>query len=57
MARKLKLSRYARTIRVRGQFGEMEDIYTRLPKREYEARRDIFDSDAPTHLSSFSYDE
>ena len=52
MARKPKPSRYARTIRVEG-----EEVYTRLSKREYETRRDIFDGDAPDHLSSFSYDE
>ncbi|CAH1758455.1 12927_t:CDS:2 [Entrophospora sp. SA101] len=60
--RKPKLSRYARTIQIRGQFpGEPEEVYTRLPKREYEQRRELFDdpdySDNPVHLADYSYDE
>ena len=52
MPRQPKIHRQARTITIRG-----EEVYTRYSKREYEIRRDIFDSDAPDHLSSFSYDE
>ncbi|CAJ0748222.1 19234_t:CDS:2 [Entrophospora sp. SA101] len=55
--RKPKLSRYARTITIRGG----EEVYTRLPKREYEQRRELFDdpdySNPPTHLADYSYDE
>jgi hypothetical protein len=61
-ARKPKLTRYARTIQVRGQFpGEPDEVYTRYTKREYEKRREWFDdpdfSDNPAHLADYSYDE
>ena len=59
MARKPKLSRYARTIKVQGG----DEVYTRFSKREYETRRDMFDSyseygsNLPSHLADYSYDE
>lgn len=57
-ARKPRLSRQARNIKVRGDFpGEPLEVYTRLSKREYEARREIFDDSPPDHLASFYYDE
>ena len=56
MNRRIKVSRYARPIKVRG-----EEVYTRYSKREYELRRDMFDdpdfSNSPAHLADYSYDE
>ncbi len=58
VVRKPQLSRYARTIKVPGQIpGQPDEVYTRLPKREYVVRREIFDNEAPDHLAGFSYDE
>ena len=57
MARKTKISRQARLIKVKGG----DEVYTRLSKREYELRRETFDdpdySTAPEHLRNYSYDE
>jgi len=56
MARKTKISRQARLIKVKG--GE---VYTRLSKREYETRREAFNdpvlNDLPTRLTNHDYDE
>ncbi len=58
MARKPQLSRYARTITVRGYYkGSPDEVYTRLSKREYEKRREAFDDSPPDHLAGFDYDE
>ena len=58
MARKPKLSRYARTIQVRGYYkGSPDEVYTRLSKREYEKRREHFEDSPPDHLAGFDYDE
>ena len=62
MARKPQLSRYARTITVRGYYkGSPDEVYTRLSKREYEKRKEAFDDpdgyNTPSHLAGFDYDE
>jgi hypothetical protein len=44
MAKKIKLSRYAREIKVRGQFrGEPDEIKTRMSKGTYEKKAELFD--------------
>ena len=58
MVRKPRLARYARTIQVQGYYpGSPDEVYTRLPKREYEKRREAFADRPPDHLAGFDYDE
>jgi len=57
--RKPIIQRHARNITIR----DGEEVYTRLSKREYEKRRDIFDEpnlsgyDKPAHLEYYDYDD
>jgi len=59
MPRKPRTLRQGRFIKVQGG----DEVYTRLSKREYETRRDMFDSyseygsNLPSHLADYSYDE
>ena len=59
MPRKPRTLRQGRFIKVQGG----EEVYTRYSKREYETRRDMFDSyseygsNLPSHLADYSYDE
>ena len=56
--RKPRILRQGRLIKVPGQIpGQPDEVYTRLPKREYVARREAFDDSPPDHLADFYYDE
>ncbi|CAH1769962.1 2769_t:CDS:2 [Entrophospora sp. SA101] len=56
--RKPRILRQGRLIKITGQIpGQPDEVYTRLPKREYVARREIFDDSPPDHLAGFDYDE
>lgn len=57
MPRKIKLSRYAREIKVKGTFkGEPEEVKTRLSKGEFEKRREYYeDYEEGARLGGYEY--
>jgi|SRR6185436_3315891 len=56
MPRKIKLLRYARDIKIRGQFkGEPDEVRTRMSKREFEKRQLDFNSFYSNEMGGYDY--
>jgi hypothetical protein len=58
MPRKIKFSRYAREIKVKGQFrGEPNEVKTRMSKGEFEKRQTTFNTFLSDEMGGYEYND